>query len=122
MANDDKIHKPLTELGPCGRCGRPTFREHLPIVTVLREYQADKSLRGAVRNMDMGVASQFPVMIAQNFWPMDVDLSQTKEVVLCFRCSIALAMFLEGLSEEETREYDIIDNMDKEVSSGTPSA
>lgn len=115
MANEHKIRKSLTELGPCGRCGRPTFWEKLPIVTVVRQYQADKSLEGAVRNMNMGVASQFPVMIAENFWSMDVDLAMAQEHVLCFRCSIAFAVFMEGLSEDETRDYDMIDALDKEI-------
>ena len=115
----DEIRKKLTELGPCARCKRPTFRERVPIVTLLRRYGANReSLQNALRHMNMGVASEFPVALAENFWPMNVTLSQSEQfpdLVLCMRCSVALSVFLEELSEEEVRAMDGIDQFNAEL-------
>ncbi len=111
------MRRKLTSLGPCSRCKRGTFRESLPIVTVVQQYNnKPNSVQSAQRGLMVGQAHGMPLGMTEAMMPTDVELELAEgeayeggEAILCMRCTVALRTFMEGLTEDEEREYTDID-------------
>lgn len=109
----DQFKKPITELRPCTRCGRPLLRERMPIIGWVRVYSSKApSLQEAMRSLAGGTGLGLPPGIIKSMMPVDVEFEHVVAVrqgQLCFRCLTALGAFLQGISEEESQEYDQFD-------------
>ena len=106
--DSQRIRKPITQLGPCSRCGLGLFREKLPIVSFVRVYDgAAKEVESAAGQMMAGYYQGTSLGIAEIMYPLDITFEVTSNAdltgdrVLCFRCVVALAQFMAAPSDEE---------------------
>ena len=93
----------MEELTPCHRCKRPLFREHLPILGMVRTLSAtQESIKWLTQSIGVAQVMGHPPMIAKALYNPGIDFEyredgdgpgqqQHQDAVLCFRCLAALA-------------------------------
>ena len=110
----------LTDLTACVRRERGLLREHLPITArMVFEKPTGDSLDKAWRNAQTSILQfgvKAPTSIGENFFPTDMEIVREEKGWLCFRCIVAVEMFVQGgLTPDEVRDYDLIDQLNAEI-------